>query len=73
MRQILDLPKWESALPFIDIGPVPGGVCAPLRGRTGGHRREEDCFEISEADPDSAHVPQIEAQDPSLIGEPWRP
>lgn len=32
MRQILDLPKWESALPFIDIGPVPGEVCAPRPG-----------------------------------------
>jgi hypothetical protein len=25
----LDLPKRESSLPFIDTGPVPGGVRAP--------------------------------------------
>jgi branched-chain amino acid transport system substrate-binding protein len=30
---------------------------------------KEDCFEISEADPDISEVRQIEAQDPSLIGE----
>jgi len=30
---------------------------------------KEDCFEISEADPDIAEVRQIEADDPSLIGE----
>jgi branched-chain amino acid transport system substrate-binding protein len=30
---------------------------------------KEDCFEISDADPDIAQVRQIEEQDPSLIGE----
>jgi len=30
---------------------------------------KEDCFDISEADPDIAEVRQIEADDPSLIGE----
>jgi branched-chain amino acid transport system substrate-binding protein len=30
---------------------------------------KEDCFEISEADPDIAQVREIEAQDPSLIGK----
>jgi hypothetical protein len=27
--RFLDLPKRKSSLPFIDTGPVPGGVCAP--------------------------------------------
>jgi hypothetical protein len=27
--RFLDLPKRESSLPFIDTGPVPGGVSAP--------------------------------------------
>ena len=27
--RFLDPPKRESSLPFIDTGPVPGGVCAP--------------------------------------------
>ena len=27
--RFLDLPKRESSLPFIDTGPVPGGVRAP--------------------------------------------
>jgi hypothetical protein len=30
---------------------------------------KEGCFDISEADPDIAQVRQVEAQDPSLIGE----
>jgi branched-chain amino acid transport system substrate-binding protein len=30
---------------------------------------KEDCFEISDADPDIAEVRAIEAADPSLIGE----
>jgi branched-chain amino acid transport system substrate-binding protein len=48
---------------------IPNNVDRTVTPRGGVMVEKEGCFEISEADPDIAQVRQIEAQDPSLIGE----
>jgi branched-chain amino acid transport system substrate-binding protein len=48
---------------------IPNNVDRTVTPSGGVMVEKEGCFEISEADPDIAQVRQVEAQDPSLIGE----
>jgi branched-chain amino acid transport system substrate-binding protein len=48
---------------------IPNNVDRTVTPQGGVMVEKEDCFEISEADPDIAEVREIEADDPSLIGE----
>jgi branched-chain amino acid transport system substrate-binding protein len=48
---------------------IPNNVDRTVTPQGGVMVESEDCFEISDADPDIAQVREIEAEDPSLIGE----
>ncbi len=48
---------------------IPNNVDRTVTPQGGVMVEAEDCFEVSEADPDIAQARKIEAQDPSLIGE----
>src|ERR687898_1397922 len=48
---------------------IPNNVDRTTTPSGGVMVEKEGCFDISEADPDIAQVRQVEAQDPSLIGE----